>query len=372
MVCCSVFEPIKLVTMNCLKIKPLSAAVLLLTSAYSFRHFIATAPVQRALKNDTVLYDLSCPLALDAYIGVGNPEEATHYSIQSGAQSFVIQALKGKSLTDSKIIFIGDSNMRQVFSSFSCMARTAGFWKDDNAYTASNAHGIYYDARLKLKQGFGEIFYPPAAGKILDYGWKGKIGGDEIGPIHGKEDWLESCRERVPFAVESYSYDAANKRVNYSADDDRFETIILGEKDVLFFNAGLHPSTRMDNMARLTELLDCMEDARAKKEDPGWPQLFYVRSNQQHFPNPEGGVYDGSTPHSNVCLKTVDSSKNPYMKEDKTAFSGKLPMIGFNLDLDGVGNLHIGKNGHDCSHWTQPGVPDVYSKEIAIAMLTIK
>jgi len=360
--------------MNPLKKKPLSAAVLLLTTAYSFRHFIATEPVHRALKNqnDTVLYDLSCPLALDTYIGAGNPEEATHYSIHSGAQAFVKQALNVNALTDSKILFIGDSNMRQVFSSFSCLAHTAGFWKDDNAYTSANAHGNYYDGRLKLKEGFGEIFYLPTAGKIQDYGWYGKIQGEKIGPIHGKEDWLESCRERKPFAVDSYTYDAANKRVDYSADDDRFETVILGGKDVVFFNAGLHPSTRMGNMARLTELLDCMEDAKAKKEDADWPQLFYVRSNQQHFPGHEGGLYDHSKPPSKVCSKTVDSSKNPHLEEDKTAFSGKLPMIGFNLDLDGVGNLHIQKDGHDCSHWTQPGVPDVYSKEIAIAMLTIK
>jgi len=358
------------------KKRPLSAALLLVTVAYSFQQItnVASPNFNRSLRNDTVPYDLSCPFAEEAFIGIGpSPEGASRYSMESGAQSFITKALEANALKDSKIIFVGDSNTRQVFSSFSCIARTAGFWKDDNSYALPSVRQSFYEGRVMLKEGYGELFFLPTAGRIQDYGWQGylkdvKIGENvKIGPIHGKEDWLESCRERQPFTVDTYTYDAPNERIDYSAVDDRFETVALGKNDVVFFNAGLHQGFREENMAHLTELLDCMEDARNKVEDPGWPQLLYFRTNQQHFHGPEGRW--NITFPSESCKSTVDGTLNPFTKADKAAYTGRLPLVGFELDLDGLGELHIGKDGNDCSHWTMPGVPDAYSKEIAMALL---
>ena len=65
------------------------------------------------------------------YVSAGQKlPEAARYSVQSGAQSVITEALESDALTDRKIILIGDSNMRQTFSSLACIAHTAGFWKD--------------------------------------------------------------------------------------------------------------------------------------------------------------------------------------------------------------------------------------------------
>mmetsp|Transcript_20756 Transcript_20756/g.24740 ORF Transcript_20756/g.24740 Transcript_20756/m.24740 type:complete len:386 (+) Transcript_20756:31-1188(+) len=317
-------------------------------------------------------YDMSCPLAMIEYIHVGQQiPEAARYSVQSGAQSVITEALESDALTDRKIIMIGDSNMRQVFSSLSCIAHTAGFWKDDNAYTAGTMPGyypgMYYDARLNLKGGLGEVFYSPTAGNIQNYGWTRDT------PLQGNEDWLQNCRDRKPFYLDTYTYDAPNVGQTYSENDDRFEKVLLGGKDVVFINAGLHLNARDQNMVHLLELVDCMKAFKHDGEDPGWPQIFYVRSNQQHFNNAdEGGAFPISRNGPTTCLESVDIEKNSFFRQDKATFQGKLPMVGFDLDLGGVGKLHIGMGGRlDCSHWAMPGVPDAYAREIAAAILTI-
>ena len=67
-------------------------------------------------------------------------------------------------------------------------------------------------------------------------------------------------------------------------------------KDVVFINTGLLLSARDQNMAHLTELVDCIKAFKYYGEDPGWPQIFYVRSNQQHFDNADEWDAYANTP----------------------------------------------------------------------------
>ena len=81
------------------------------------------------------------------------------------------------------------------------------------------------------------------------------------------------------------------------------------------------------------------------------------------------------TPLLPTCLESFDIEKNPFLRQDKaTMFQGKLPMVGFDLDIGGVGKLHMGGMGGrpNCSHWAIPGVPDAYAREIATAILAIR
>mmetsp|Transcript_8721 Transcript_8721/g.10169 ORF Transcript_8721/g.10169 Transcript_8721/m.10169 type:complete len:213 (-) Transcript_8721:208-846(-) len=202
-------------------------------------------------------------------------------------------------------------------------------------------------------------------------------------PINGNEDWLKSCRDRKPFYLETYAYDAPNVLETYSEDDAKFEKVLLGKGDTVFFNAGQHGKTRDPNIEHLTELFDCMDTARAEGDDTDWPKLAYVISNQLHFHNlEEGGAYGGSSDDSKFCLEEVDGGNNPFLNEDKDVFGEKLTTVGFDLDLGKMGNFHIGKGSKtdetvgftDCAHWTMPGVPDILAREVATSMLitTIK
>jgi len=338
--------------------------------------FDTSSMVSRNLevKENSSPYDMSCPLAIEGSMGVGpDVQGSLEYSNESGAQSMIARALESNGGLDGKIVMIGDSHTRQIFTSFVCIAHTAAYWKDDNAYTSAMVDiyndDMYHDVRLKLKEGFGELFYAPTGGKINTYGWSGIKQ-----PMVGNEDWLKSCRERKPFYLDAYTYDAANENQPYSEGDERFEKVLLGEKDIVFFNAGQH-NTRESNVNNLTELLDCMDTARTNGDDLGWPQISYIISNQLHFNNlEEGGAHGISNDLYELCLEEVDRGNNPFLKQDKDIFGEKLVTAGFDLDLGKVGNFHIGRAKGpnlrtDCAHWTTPGVPDVLAKEIARSIL---
>jgi len=108
---------------------------------------------------------------------------------------------------------------------------------------------------------------------------------------------------------------------------------------VVFINADLRLNARDQNMSHLTQLVDCIKAFKHYGKDPGWPQIFYIRSNQQHFDNADEGDAYANTP--TTCLESVDIEKNPFLRQDKAMFQGKLPMAGFDLDLGGVGKLHM-------------------------------
>merc|ERR1719491_123408 len=350
--------------------------ILLIEIRSSMKGLQAKTSKSLFVKNSLPAYDLSCPLAMEIYMGVGPYKAASlKFSQESGAQSVIAEALESNAATDRKIVIAGDAHMRQIFSSLACIARTTGFWKDDTSYTKPvyPPRDEYNDARLKLKEGFGEIFYSPTAGKIHQLLWD-----ESRDPIHGNEDWLESCRERKPFYLDSYTYDAANVRYLFSKNNDRFEKVLLGENDLVYFNPGTRGHSRTFNTEKLVELLECVATAKSEGKDPGWPQLSVFTSNHLHYQN----VESPEDVHLNAlstkfCLEEVNSELNPFLKNDKTMFGDHPHTVGFDLDLSRTGNMHRGKMKFgednvvsDCSAWTMPGVPDVYAKELALSILS--
>jgi len=330
------------------------------------------------VKNNLPTYDLSCPFAMGIYMGVGPDKEASlKFSQESGAQSVIVEALESNAATDRKVVIVGDSHMRQIFSSLACIARTTGFWKDDDSYTKAvyPPRDEYNDARLKLKEGYGEIFYAPTAGKTQQLRM-----AESRDPIHGNEDWLECCRERKPFYLDSYTYDAANVRDYFSENDDRFEKVLLGKKDVVFFNAGTRGHLRTLNTENLVALLECVATAKGEGEDPGWPQLSIFTSNHHHYQNVKTPAHFHTNAGSTQsCLEEVNTEMNPFLQGDKTFFGDHPHNAGFDLDLGRTGNMHLGKGNHntdaypsDCATWTMPGVPDVYAKELAVSILSLR
>lgn len=333
------------------------------------------------LKNSLPPYDMECPLAMKIYIGIGPDVPASlKLSQESGAVATIVAALDSNEPTDRKIVIVGDTHMRQIFSSLACIARSTWFWQDENSYTKAvyPPRDEYQDARVKLKDGFGEIFYSPTAGRIHSID-----AHESREPIHGNEDWLQSCSERKPFVLDSYTYEADNVRAYFSENDPRFEKVPLSENDVVFFNVGSRGQSRISATEKLLELLDCMENARLVGEDPGWPQLSYFTSNHHHYQNVDAPeTFHRSSGGTQFCLDEVDTETNQLLLDDKTKFGEHANTVGFDLDLGRSGNLHVGKGIHhsagpnttiisDCSSWTMPGVPDIFAKEIATSILSL-
>ena len=56
---------------------------------------------------------------------------------------------------------------------------------------------------------------------------------------------------------------------------------------------------------------------------------------------------------------------------------GKLAILGKDMNLLPLGHLHRGnlvgpRPVVDCSHWAMPGVPDLFAKEVATALTSMK
>lgn len=310
-------------------------------------------------------YDSTCPLLVTRYINNGaHPKEAHQFYDNSGAQESIEKGLEKLSTETQNIVFAGDSNMRQIFMSIACHAHSLNLWDSTDSFHAAFTKTPYNDARLFLNNS-SQLFFAPKAGKINIYQWNWKW--DPIETDDDGQDWLRSCKNRELFGIDTYSLSAPNEKINdWQKSNPLFETVPLSANDKVIINASMHsvnPTTKLScrehNLDKLTQLLDCMADAREKGEDPGWPQLYYFRTNELHFKTEDG---DFTYEKEDGCADYVDGTLNKYVKTEVEMLEGKIPMVGYDLDLDNVGRLHMG--GRDCAHWSMPGVADVYAREV--------
>ena len=326
------------------------------------------------------LYDETCPFIqhssyITDYMTEGiDRNAALDYYHGSGASQIIHLGLQEMTKdAPHKIVLSGDSNFRQIFISTACLAFARDFLHDEgDPYTVAWAtkdegrHYAFSDARAMLKNS-SELFYAPSAGKVQKFGWPEKLNAikaDESG-----QDWIQSCKAREKFQLDTYALEAPNEKVAvWDKSHSSFDTVELNANDKVIFNAGMHEVMRESgfrsrNLNMLKELMDCINKAKEKGEDPGWPTIYYFRSNHLHFKT-ENGLYSGNRGVLDGCSDNVPGDLAPQFKEELDALENKMPMIGYGLKLDGMGRLHLGGQKNDCSHWSMPGVPDVYAKEI--------
>lgn len=306
----------------------------------------------------------SCPVLSRNYVHESKHGEMSYnFSQTRNAGNEINEAIQKGTFKGKRLIFVGDSLTRQNFQSLACITYVNGLW---DIYTsafgfASGPNTYFNDARIQLHGDLGELFSSPIAGNVLRFGWKTDF---PAYPLHGNEHWLESCRERRPFVLDTYRLPStgnssiANAVRTFSASDPYLEKVTLNKGDIVFINIGHHPATRSSNIERLTEFLDCVELAQKEDnrtlEDLDWPRLYYMTSTVSFFPT----GYE--TVQTNGC---EDINKNSQYHNDETeAFDGRVPFIDRSLDLTKLGHLKVG--GTDCIHWTMPGVPDVINQEI--------
>lgn len=140
-------------------------------------------------------------------------------------------------------------------------------------------------------------------------------------------------------------------------------------------NRGVH---RNENMQKLHRLFECMEEAKSLNEDPGWPAFTYIATPAQHFPGHEDGHWSGRIDLSLTCSHKANLSKNQFYQEENQ-LKGKVPMIGREIGTSKMGQFHLGLRPvlkkHltvDCTHWSMPGVPDLYAKEVMKTIVKVR
>ena len=144
-------------------------------------------------------------------------------------------------------------------------------------------------------------------------------------------------------------------------------------------------------MKNILELVDCMKEAKENGEDPGWPSIQYITTPFQHFAN-DGGAWmrpKDSDQAGTSCQGSIDPKDNQYYQEEKKEVNQKMKLIGSTLGVEDLGETHMGyrmtlqrdtekkskkesmglhrkvkKMSLDCTHWSMPGTPDLFAKEI--------
>ena len=312
----------------------------------------------------------------DSFLHKGiNPDGANMLSFLSGALTTVSETLAD--LRDTKIVLIGDSVMHQIYLSLSCMSHKSGAWEADTSFVG--------DRRVWLKNN-NQIIFSNWAGNLLQFDWNKRMldqpPADNIDPFYDNTDWIEACEKREPFQQVTYSKVANPNILNSETENDHSfeEKIMLTSHDKVFVygtlhNRGVH--SRIENMQRLHRLFQCMEEAKSSNEDPGWPEITYIATPAQHFPGHADGHWSGYTETSLSCRKTVNLSHNQFYKEEnQLELEGKISIIGREIDTSTMGEFHLGLSNRqqvvDCTHWSMPGVTDLYAKEIMKSIAKVK
>lgn len=318
------------------------------------------------------VYTYECPdhRDFDRFLHKGiDPDGANKLSFLSGALTTVSETLSG--LTDTKIVLIGDSVMHQIYLSLSCMSHRAGAWESNTSFVG--------DRRVWLKNN-SEIIFSMWGGNLLRFDWNKRTydqpPSDDNDPFYDNTDWIEACEKREPFQQVTYNK-AANSNIlsSKSENDHTFEEkIVLTRDDNVFIYGTLHNHGvhRIENMQKLHRLFECMAEAKSLNEVPGtgWPAFTYIATPAQHFPGSADGHWSGPTDLSLTCSHRVDISENQFYEEENQ-LEGKVSMIGREIGTSKMGDYHLGlrrvsnrQMTVDCTHWSMPGVPDLYAKEV--------
>lgn len=315
--------------------------------------------------NQSPLFDTSCPLAIPQYhVGGVRVEaraaaKARQIAQNSGAFETLQSAIQSGSFDHNKIVLSGDSTVRQMFTSMTCHAYTAGLWEDKDSFNvdAQDDRGFYSESRVKLAGG-GELIYAPSAGSINYFGNP---------KTKSVEDWITSCKQGTPFFLDTckeYTQKSGPDFPHYTADNSFREKVRLGKDDTVFLNSG-HHTTRTENISRTKALFECMEDQKAKNNhnDELWPNIYYVRSTPQHFKS-KTGEFDRDV-YGDGC---IDNLHVDVTLEEEHEMFPNIHLVAENIHfMDGdLGQMHATRA--DCTHYAMPGVPSLYVQEIVKAV----
>jgi hypothetical protein len=317
----------------------------------------------------SMYWNLSCPLEMSAF-------SAAHI----GGEDFTQRAYKAQNLSYAalrqlehntpwllhrrRIFFVGDSLLRQVFISLSCLywnrvEKYAVPWferrrgRTNHANTISHGpHSKFEEARVVLKGGTEFIFHHGIGGLLT-------LGQDYRS--HDTNMWLEACMRGKPFTttVIDTEYSPIVSELSVPR-----KTMELTTDDIVVVNGSVHGDRQL-NLHNVADLMQCMDRDPHKKEKM-WPHLVYLTTGAEHFPTESGKFEEELIEKKFTCRQQTGIDNR--QKEESELVGGLLPILGkdvFDLELE-RGDLHVG--GNDCLHWIMPGIPDLLAASLITSL----
>jgi len=304
-----------------------------------------------------------------------------------------------------RILFLGDSVMRQVFISLSChlwasfsaaneVEIAVPWFTQRNARTvnpntfATGPHSKFEEARVwwkhtDLSVNDSKSSQTAATELIFHHGIGGLLSLNGEYQSHDDNMWIKNCFFKQPFDATVVSRKSKNID-NLTERNVQRETIRLHRDDVVIMNGSVH-GDRNANIQTIADLMRCMRFMfPPPKKQTLWPHFVYLVTSSQHFPT-KSGIFHKSMLNMKTYQCTKETDQHEHQDEElrglRDSNSGKgtspnnslllLPMIGQDtLDIQyKSGNLHIGNR--DCTHWIMPGIPDLLAASVVRHLLLL-
>ncbi|KAG7338581.1 GDSL/SGNH-like acyl-esterase family protein [Nitzschia inconspicua] len=333
-------------------------------------------------KVDQPYWNLECPLEMSMFSGIhmATPEYTNRAwaarDFANNAVSFFAQQ-DWSDMETRKIVFVGDSLLRQVFISMACLA-----WDRVDDYTipwfqnrqvrqhqpntvGKGPHSKFEEGRVLLR-GNIELIYHHGIGGLLELG--------EEYHTEETETWIKACFLGKPFTglvpkfIDWANVDAkgGDPRMLINTDNVERERLSFGSEDIVLINASVHGGRKF-NLQNIQELMECRKTRgvdQNRKLKQQWPDFYYILTGPSHFPT-KTGAFDKRLLDAEKDFECIQQSTYQDLQvEEKNKLNKYLPFIGsdiFKLQLDS-GHLHVG--GKDCLHWMQPGIPDLLAADV--------
>ena len=323
------------------------------TKAYKQMDFISTNYKNVIIKksHEGLYYNLSCPLEWSKYscIHQNNTIKANlSYNYYMSMHKNDVNYFLTTSLRKRRIFLVGDSLMRQIFISIGCltMSNIKSFnidwmesWPCHGTANCieSNVHSGFNLGKIEFENG-NEVYFKP---------------------LHGSMGRYDEPKMISRFMKELLSNGYISYGSVFSIPSNQLQ---MTSNDILVINLGVHDngnynSINYNELSVLgSKILSLQKNTNTTRTVP---RLIYITSPSQHF-GPHG-VHDAKSSFnclSNITHNVRNELEYKYFKVDKNVNG----IINFN-DTN-LGDMHIG-NG-DCTHYCQPGLPDIIAEELMI------
>ncbi|KAG5183530.1 hypothetical protein JKP88DRAFT_198936 [Tribonema minus] len=248
------------------------------------------------------------------------------------AQAFL--ALLGR----RKIVFVGDSLTRQMFTSLLCLLHASPAVRvvSDTIEWSTKWSCLRLPNCIERGRhsGFtkGCVTFTPAAASAA---------ASATGGGAPEADALEVC----------YDYKDDGELVAFAM---LRHPDLRARRDIVVANSGIHMTLR-ERSYDMTHYV-----AHARADAARLPIAVYRETSPQHFEGTAGGLYFKGKSSFKRCKDSVVLAEEPLSEPERAYMAGQVAMLAVNPLAAAAGNMHVGA-GVDCTHWCAPGVPDLWN-----------
>jgi hypothetical protein len=368
-------------------------------------------------------YQYKCPIGftnttLPLLHRSNRSDEARALSIQENVLPYIHSILDQEMLAGRKIVFVGDSLLRQLTESLACLAGSQRWHTNNNNNNNTLQYPsipecnkqifcnqMHYQKKRQPTEAAAaatttttvmpptpalEVYHNVHAGRLL-----------QINPsLNSSWDLQQSWTDAACHTTDHEGDESVSSLLYFH---DGRQRITLGPKDFVFLD-GTHHAARGQNLKRIVDFAQCLgtqqlqqERQDQRKEQPlqeprrqttqqqqqqHYPQFAFLQYSPCHWDSLTGGYPGMAQAHDKVCRSEAHPLQLLYFEKELALFTPSttttthtkkknskkvadlLPVVGQVTSRRALqlGRLHV-KRG-DCMHWLRPGIPDLYLKEI--------